>query len=628
MCGIAGKISFSEKDITKTEVLTMARAIKHRGPDSEGTYISPNKKVGFGFSRLAVIDLSPAGNQPMSYKNRYWMVCNGEIYNYQSVRQKLILAGYRFKSQCDMEVILALYHKFGVSCLKHLRGMFAFAIYDEKENTLFCARDRVGKKPFKYYLDDKVFMFASELKAILTQKEYRREPDYLAIHHYLTYQYVPSPLTGFKEIKKLEPGHFLFLDLKTKKLIKKRYWRLDYSKKLDLSEDEWKRQIMDKLEESVRLRMIADVPLGAFLSGGVDSSAVVGLMSRNSPTPVKTFTIAFEERKYDESKYAKIVANKFKTDHTVFTVKPETIEVLPMLVRQYEEPYADSSGLATYYVSKLTRDKVTVALNGDGGDENFAGYGRYSVQKFALWYDNFRAANKLAVPIAGWISKRMKNTFFDRCYRFAKSMDEDYRKRYVNYICYFDNESKDRLYTDKMRGISGGVDSYDLMAERFNEAKTKDKLDQTLYADFSTYLPDDLLVKVDIASMAVALEGRSPFLDHEMLELTAKMPFNFKLKGANNKKYILKEALRGLVPDEVMFRGKMGFGVPLEYWFKKDLSGYTKDILLSKKAENRGLFRRNEVEWILRQHNTTEVNYSARIWALLTLELWFREYFD
>lgn len=628
MCGIAGKISFDEKNISESDVLAMSGAIKHRGPDDKGTYISPNKKLGFGFRRLAIIDLSPLGHQPMNYLKRYWIVFNGEIYNYQEQRAKLILAGYKFKSKSDTEVIMALYHKFGVKCLDHLRGMFALAIYDEKENTLFCARDRVGKKPFKYYLNDKVFIFASELKAILTQKEYKREPDYLAIHHYLTYQYVPSPLTGFKGIKKLEPGHFLFLDLKTKKMVKKRYWKLDYSEKLDLSEDEWKKRIMDKLEESVRLRMIADVPLGAFLSGGIDSSAVVGLMSRNSPTPVKTFTIAFEEKKYDESKYAKIVADKFKTDHTVFTVKPETIEILPMLVAQYEEPYADSSGLATYYVSKLTRDKVTVALNGDGGDENFAGYGRYSVQKFSLMYDYFGLLNKLAVPVCGLLANSFKNTFFDRCRRFARTMDEDYKKRYVNYICYFDNESKNKLYTDNFIKMISGIDSYDLIVEKFNEAGTKNKLDQTLYTDFSSYLPDDLMVKVDIATMAVSLEGRSPFLDQEMLELTAKIPFELKLKGLNNKKYILKKALEGFIPNEVMYRTKRGFGVPLEHWFRKDLKEYTKKVLLSKKAEDRGLFKRDEVGWILKQHNTTDVNYSARIWALLTLELWFREYFS
>lgn len=628
MCGIIGKVYFGQNQVLESDIETMSQAIIHRGPNDNGTYISPNKKVGLGFRRLSIIDLSPLGHQPMNYLNRYWIVFNGEIYNFQEKREKLIRDGYKFKSKSDTEVILALYHKFGVDCLKHLRGMFSFTIYDEKENTLFCARDRVGKKPFKYYVDDNVFMFASELKAILTQKEYKKEPDYTAIHHYLTLQYVPSPLTGFKDIKKLEPAHFLFIDLNSKKIIKKRYWKLDYSEKLDLSEDEWKKLIMEKLEESVKLRMISDVPVGAFLSGGIDSSAVVGLMSRNSSKKVKTFTISFNEKKYDESKYARMVAEKFNTDHTEFMVKPETIDILPYLVKQYEEPYADSSALATYYLSKLTREHVTVALNGDGGDENFAGYGQYSVQKFALKYDYFKLLNKLAIPISDWLNDGIKSTFFDRVNRFTRSMDCDYRERYVNYMCYFDNNSKSKLYTNEFNEKMRLVNSNEIIVNKFNESGIKNKLDQTLYADFNSYLPDDLMVKVDVATMAVSLEGRSPFLDNEFLELTAKIPFDLKLRGRNNKKYILKEALRGFVPDEVMFRPKMGFGIPLEYWFRNDLASYTKDILLSKRAMERGMFRKDYIEWLLKYHQNTQVNCSTKIWALLTLELWFREYFD
>lgn len=630
MCGIVGKIYFAkDKEVSASQVEQMSESIKHRGPDDDGVYISSDRRLGLGHRRLSIIDLSPLGHQPMNYLKRYWIVFNGEIYNYLDEKSKLQNLGYKFESHSDTEVIMALYDKYGFKCLDYLRGMFSFAIYDEKEKTVFCARDRVGKKPFKYYIDDNVFMFASELKAILTQKEYKKEPDYIAIHHYLTLQYVPSPLTGFKDIKKLEPAHFIHLDLKTKKLINKRYWKLDYSEKLDLSEGEWKKRVLDKLEESVKIRMLAsDVPVGAFLSGGIDSSAVVALMSKNSVNKVKTFTISFQEKKFDESKYARIVANKFNTDHTEFVVKPETIEILPWLVRQYEEPYADSSGLATYYLSKLTKEHVTVALNGDGGDENFAGYGRYSVQRFALWYDKFKLLNKLAIPISDYVNRSIKSTFFDRANRFAKSMDQDYRERYMNYICYFDNESKEKLYTDEFKEKIGQFNSYKIIADKFNESGTDNKLDQTLFADFNSYLPDDLMVKVDIASMAASLEGRSPFLDQEFLELTAKIPFGLKLKGLNNKKYILKEALRGLVPDEVMFRPKMGFGIPIETWFKNDLAKYTEDILLSDKALSRGMFNKEYIIWMLKEHQNTNTNYSSKIWALLTLELWFREYFS
>ena len=629
MCGITGKISFSSKNISDQEIETMNDAIRHRGPDDGGVYISPDGKVGLGHRRLSIIDLSPLGHQPMRYMDRYEIVFNGEIYNFQEKREMLEKDGYTFTSHSDTEVILALYDKYGEKCLDHLRGMFAFAIYDEQENTLFAARDRVGKKPFKYYSDNNVFMFASELKAILTQPEYEREPDYTAIHHYLTLQYVPAPLTGFQGIAKLEPGHSLHIDLKTRKIEKKQYWKLDYSKKLELSEEEWKKRIIDKLEESTKLRMISDVPIGAFLSGGIDSSAIVAMMAKNSKNPIKTFSIGFEDEKFNELKYAKIIADTFKTEHTEFIVKPDAIHLLPMLVRQYEEPYADSSALPTYYVSKLTRDHVTVALNGDGGDENFAGYGRYSVHKFALFYDTFLPLHKvLILPLTKLASDIFQTTFFYLAHRFAKSLSKPYNERYVDYICYFTNEMKSAIYTDEMNEKFKHSDSYEVVASQFKQSGSENKAEQAVYADFTTYLPDDLMTKVDIDTMAVSLEGRSPFLDHEFLELTAQIPFHLKLKGRNNKKYILKEALRGIIPDEVMFRPKMGFGIPIHSWFRNELKEYAYDLLLSEKAAGRSLFKKESIKNLLDTHCNTKVDFGYHIWALVTLELWFREYFD
>ncbi|MFA6159980.1 MAG: asparagine synthase (glutamine-hydrolyzing) [Parcubacteria group bacterium] len=629
MCGITGKIYFNDETVSEQAILAMNEKIMHRGPDDGGVYISPDQKVGLGHRRLSIIDLSPLGHQPMRYMDRYEIVFNGEIYNFQEKREMLIKDGYAFKSKTDTEVILALYDKFGKKCLEHLRGMFAFAIYDEQEKTIFCARDRIGKKPFKYYVDDNVFMFASELKTILTQKEYKKEPDYVAIHHYLTLQYVPAPLTGFKDIKKLEAARYLFIDLKTKKVEKERYWKLDYSKKLNLSEDEWKKRIMAKLEESVKLRMISDVPLGAFLSGGIDSSAIVALMSKLSKKPVKTFSIGFEEEKYNELRYARIIAKKFKTDHKEFIVKPDAIEMLPMLVRQYEEPYADSSALPTYYVSKMTRDFVTVALNGDGGDENFAGYPWYSVHKFSLWYEKFIFPHKLIIlPLTKFLYKNLKNQFFERAYKFSQIISESYAKRYLDYICYFSNEMKSEIYTEEFKNKVWKEDTYEIMLEKFKEAGDTTKGEQALSVDFNTYLPDDLLVKVDIDSMAVALEGRSPFLDHEFMELVAKIPFNLKLKGLNTKKYILKKSLEGLIPSEILHRKKMGFRIPISDWLRNDLKKYTRNILLSEKAMQRGIFKKDAIEKILKKHSETNIDYSRHIWALLTLELWFQEYFD
>lgn len=629
MCGIAGKISLTNKEISTTEIEQMTNAIKHRGPDDGGSYISPDRKVGLGHRRLSIIDLSPLGHQPMRYMDRYEIVFNGEIYNFQEKRAMLEKEGYVFSSHSDTEVILALYDKYHEECLEHLRGMFAFAIYDERNHTLFAARDRVGKKPFKYFFDGNVFIFASELKAILTQPEYHREPDYEAIHHYLTLQYVPAPLTGFKDLKKLEPANSLTLNLRTGTLEKKRYWKLDYSKKWELSEDEWKKRIIEKLDESTKLRMVADVPLGAFLSGGIDSSAVVAMMARHSSKPIKTFSIGFKEAKYNELPYARMIADRFKTDHTEFIVEPHAIELLPMLVQQYEEPYADSSALPTYYVSKLTRDHVTVALNGDGGDENFAGYGRYSVHKFALAYDRLMILHKtLTLPSVSLAAKTIQTTFLDRAQRFAESLSKPYNYRYVDYICYFTNRMKDEIYTDEFREKMKTIDSYHIVSNQFKESGSKNRIEQAVYADFTTYLPDDLLPKVDIDTMSVALEGRSPFFDHEMLELTAKIPFQLKLKGLNNKKYILKEALRNIIPDEVMFRRKMGFSIPVHNWFRNELKDYAYQILLSEKSFTRSIFKKESVKRLLDKHCSTNVNLGYHIWALITLELWFQEYFD
>ena len=623
MCGITGKIYFDNREVSANDLEKMNTAIRHRGPDDSGTYISPDKKTGLGHLRLSIIDLSPLGHQPMSYLSRYWIVFNGEIYNYQEKRVAMEKAGYRFKSHSDTEIIMALYDKYREDCLEHLRGMFAFAIYDEKEKTIFCARDRVGKKPFKYYLDDKVFLFASELKAILTQKEYQKEPDFEAISHYLTFQYCPAPLTGFKDIRKLAPAHYLKIDLATKTVVEKSYWKLDYSKKLALPEKEWSRRIMEKLEESVRLRMIADVPLGAFLSGGIDSSAIVGLMSKLSDQPVKTFSIGFAEEKYNELKYAKMIAERFKTDHTEFIVKPNAIAVLPMLVHHYEEPFSDSSALPTYYVSKLTREHVTVALNGDGGDENFAGYSRYEFAKKLFLLEKLKylgmAGEKIFTPLSQLHQTMAKLN------RASSTVALGYQKGYTNLVAQFLNKDKERFLSDQFKK-DHPVDSYSLIEARFKEAGTKDKLDQTLYADFTTYLPDALMAKVDIATMAVALEGRSPLLDHELLELSAKIPSRLKLKG-KEKKYIFKKALEDLLPPEVLYRPKMGFGIPLDIWFRGELKEYAKEKILASHPLKNRIFNLKEVEKMLDEHASGKLNHAYKIWNLLTLSLWFEEYF-
>lgn len=627
MCGITGKICFGNNSVSRQEILTMNEKIKHRGPDDGGFYISPDKKVGLGHRRLSIIDLSALGHQPMNYRDRYWIVFNGEIYNFQEKREMLIKNGYFFKSKTDTEVILALYDKYGKDCLTHLRGMFAFAIYDEKEKTVFCARDRVGKKPFKYYFNNDVFIFASELKAILTQKEYHKEPDYTAIHHYLTLQYCPAPLTGFKDIKKLEPAHYLFIDLKNGKIEKERYWKLDYSQKLDLSEEEWKKRIMEKLEESVKLRMISDVPLGAFLSGGIDSSAIIGIMSKFSDKPVKTFSIGFEEEKYNELPYARIIAKKFKTDHTEFIVKPDAIDILPMLVKQYEEPFADSSALPSYYLSQMTRKYVTVALNGDGGDENFGGYKRYVYYKLSLLIDRIISHKNISKLGLGRFFEKNKSDLFQKINTFLFYQSDNYAKRSTGYISCFRNDQKNEMYGEKFKGIFKDIDSLNIIAGKFSESGVNDKIDQNLYADIGTYLPDDLMTKVDMATMATSLESRSPFLDQEFLELTARIPSSLKIKGCS-KKYIFKKSLNDLLPKEILSRRKKNFSVPINDWFKKKFQKFAIDKLTSEKFMKHEMFDLACIKSLLQKHTDTKTDYSSQIWTLLVLSLWLEEYFD
>ena len=597
MCGIAGKIYFGSNLVKKEDLFEMSQKIIHRGPDDEGVFLSDDRRVGLVNRRLAIIDLSKRGHMPMSYKDRYVITYNGEVYNFQEK------AGYRFHSNSDTEVILALYDKYGVGCLEHLRGMFAFAIYDRVKNNVFMARDRLGKKPLKYFASSSVFIFASELKAILTQKEVKKEPDYEAIHNYLTFGYVPSPLTGFIGIKKLKPGHYLLIDIKTGIIKNQKYWMPDFSKKLNLSETEWKERILETLEESVKLRMISDVPIGAFLSGGVDSSAIVAMMAKNSNRPIKTFTIGFKEKTHDEREYAKVIADIYKTDHTEFIVDPESIETLPKLIHQFEEPYANSSFIISYLVAKAAREKVTVILNGDGGDENFAGYESrmfrlkrdVKADKFGFILDNF------GLPLA----KLLGN---NQIIKFLEKRKNPLADRYLTYNSYFDDTGKN------------------LVRAKFEESNAVDPRDRALYYDLTQYLPDDLLVKSDLSSMMVSLEGRSPFLDHELVELAAQIPFDLKLKRGITK-YILKKSLEDLVPKENMYREKKGFSVPLGKWFSGDLGKYTSKKLLRKNSFNSKLFEKEKVQELIKGHSTKN-DMGLKLWNLLALELWFEEYFD
>jgi len=620
MCGIAGKAYFNKNhEVRLSELKMMSASIVHRGPDDEGFFISKNKRVGFASRRLAIIDLSVRGHQPMKYGDRYVITFNGEIYNFKEEKEKLIKEGYKFSSETDTEVVLALYSKYGTSCLKHLRGMFAFAIYDSVNQTLFLARDRIGKKPLKYFLDDTQIIFASELKAILTQTGFIKKPDYKALQLYLTYGYCPAPMTGFEGIKKLEPGSYLFINLNRKTVQKTKYWQPRFKNKLHLSESKWSKKILDTLEESTRIRMISDVPIGAFLSGGVDSSGVVATMAALSPKPVKTFTIAFADKKLDESRYAKNIVKRYKTDHHVLIAKPQSVETLPDLAKQYEEPFADASNIVTHMVSKMTKKYVTVALNGDGGDENFGGYpNRYMRLKrdvdYDYWIQNMR-------PIA---AKLLKS--FPKANNFFEKAKLPLYGRFASYSQIFGpdeliNHSRSDILSLAKRG-----NPYQIVNDCFKHFKGKDLKDAGLKFDLQYFLPDQLLTKVDIASMAVSLEARSPLLDQKMIELACKIPFNLKVKDGESK-YILKKAFEKIVPKENLYRPKMGFTIPLNKWFSGELNSYAKSVLLNKKSFVKDVFDVNYVKSMIEDNNKSQ-DFGPRLWTLMSLELWHKAYFE
>ncbi len=620
MCGIAGILDL-ERQFNKTDLQAMCDIIRHRGPDGDGYYI--DGAVGLGHRRLRIIDLE-GGKQPMSNEDgTVWITFNGEIYNFQVLQKNLIARGHRFHTHSDTETIIHAYEEYGDNCVEYINGMFSFAIWDAKEQRMFIARDRVGKKPFYYYLSDKKFIFSSELKAIIQNKTVPRNIDLTALRDYLLYLYVPPPKTIFKGIFKLPPGHYMVVDNKLNTSIK-RYWDLEFNPDYSIKESEWIDGLREKLLDAVKIRLISDVPLGAFLSGGIDSSAVVALMSQIMDQPVKTFSIGFEEEKYSELKYARIVAEKFNTNHHEMIVNPDAIELLPELAWEFDEPFADSSAIPTYYVSKMAREHVTVVLSGDGGDETFAGYSRYAS---AFYYHNRydKIPGFLRRLVFGGASSLMPNGM--RGKGLLRHLSETPFKRYRGMI------------TQDEPGYIGGVLSEDVLREIgrdsedgyfyefYNKQPDMDYLTKIQYLDTMTYLPEDILVKVDRASMLTSLEARAPLLDHGILEYMAKVPSEYKFRNGE-KKYLLKKALDGILPEEILYRKKMGFGVPLVHWFKKDLSEYTSDLLLSKQCIERNLLNRKYIESLLKNHQYRGRDLSAKIWNLLFFENWCRAWLD
>jgi asparagine synthase (glutamine-hydrolysing) len=626
MCGIVGKVNFNGEPVEKSLLKRMADTIVYRGPDDEGYYSAPY--IGLGQRRLAIIDLRSAAAPPLSNEDgSAWVVFNGEIYNFKELRSELIEKGHKFRTASDTEVIVHLYEEYGVECLHRMRGMFAFAIWDAKNKLLFAARDRVGKKPFNYTKTRSSFVFGSEIKAITADPTIRRTPDYSALDSYLRWQYVPSPRTAFAGISKLPPGHYLTCDVEGNLNICQ-YWSPPCSTKTSLPKEEIEQELLRILRESIRLRMVSDVPIGAFLSGGIDSGTTVALMAMESSAPIKTFSIGFEEEKFNELPFAKMLAERYGTEHHEFTVRPSAADVLPLLVHHYNEPFADPSALPTYYVSKMTRQHVTVAISGDGGDESFAGYVHY--RKVMQWakFDGIPATLRSAIfnsmdaltPAGHHVNAVAK---MSKALRMAGAQLPD---RYRQYMSILKDQERDYLYTDHFRHLAGESLPVQVV-EELPWHEDMDSIDWMMRHDQSHYLPDCLMVKTDIASMANSLEVRCPLLDHHMIEFAATIPSHMKVNSSGGKA-ILKSAVKDLLPESTFNKPKTGFGVPVSAWFRGDLAPFLKDILLSESAEKRELFHQKQVHRMVEEQLSGARDWGNRLWAFLILELWFREFID
>ena len=628
MCGIVGIYNLKGQEVERSQVERMNACIVHRGPDEAGVWA--RGPVAIAMRRLSIIDLA-CGQQPMSNEDgTVWIVFNGEVYNFADLRTRLEAKGHKFRTGSDTEAIVHAYEEWGSECPKYLRGMFAFAIYDMRaghENaTLFLARDRVGKKPLLYTTAGGQFIWGSEFSAILSNEHVPRRPHLPAIDTYLATSCVPSPMTAYQEIHKLPPAHSL--TVKDGEVKIERYWTLDFTQKLSISEDDAVRELVERLDEAVQVRMISEVPLGAFLSGGVDSSAVVAMMARHSSRPVKTFSIGFNEREYSEIEHARRIAKFYGTDHTEVIVEPDALAILPTLVRHYGEPYADSSAVPTFYVSQITRAHVTVALTGDGGDELFAGYERHRAMKFVEMAHP--ALMRTGAALSGLMPDGTNfRAFHVRAKRLLQAAAMARPQRYLHWMSAFSVAQKRELYTKEFAHESGfGVTRHPI-EKWLIDNKELDVVDACLLTDTMTYLTDDLLVKVDITSMANSLEARSPFLDTPLMEWAAKLPPEYKLRG-KILKHLLRKALADekLVPLENMDRPKMGFGVPIRHWFRDAMKDLLFDTVLSDRALARGYFKRDAIKKLVDEHLHDKQDHAYRLWALLMLELWHREFID
>lgn len=626
MCGIAGFIT-KDRDsrVSDREILLdkMCKVITHRGPDEQGTIV--RGRAALGMRRLSIIDLK-GGQQPIYNEDgSKFIVFNGEIYNYRELKSELESLGCRFKTNSDTETIIHAFEKFGPKCVEKLRGMFAFAIWDKKDESLFIARDRVGKKPLFYsLLPNGDLVFGSELKSILAHGEISKEIDHSALDAYLTFGYVPEDFCIFEDVHKLLPGHFL--TFKDGEITTEEFWDFKYKEITEIkTESEYIEVLREKIYDAVKVRLISEVPLGAFLSGGVDSSAVVAMMSKILDKPVKTFSIGFNEDSFDELKYARIAAKHFETEHHEFVVTPDLVEEIDQLVWHFDEPFADSSALPTFMVSKLAREFVTVVLSGDGGDELFAGYTRYQVDKKRSGLEKLPKAIRsgLLKPLSESLPHGAKGK------NFLYNTSLDPIDRYIDSVSQFGKLKKHGLYSAKFRkSLVGNRSAEEVFRNIAKSVSTGNPIDNLLYLDSKTYLPGDILTKVDRMSMAASLEARVPLLDQELIDLvTQSIPTTLKLRGLETK-YIFKRALEGIVPSEILYREKQGFGVPINEWINDQLREKIHGTLLEKRTLERGYFDPKYIKRLLDEHSRGRRDHSHPLWVLWMLELWHRRFVD
>jgi len=627
VCGIAGQVRTDGRGVERATIDAMCAAQEHRGPDSRGIHV--DGQAGLGIQRLRVIDLE-TGDQPIYNEDRtVAVVLNGEIYNYRELRSGLERRGHTLATKGDTEVIVHLYEELGADCVNELEGMFAFALWDDRRRRLLLARDRVGKKPLFYSERSGALSFASEIHSLLADPEIPRDLDLSALDSFFAYQYVPSPLSAFESIRRIPPGSMLSYE--DGRVAIERYWRLRYEPQPVPEGPELHDEIRRLIRQAVTDRMISDVPLGAFLSGGIDSATVVAAMAEASVEPVRTFSIGFEDEEWNELPNARMIAERFSTAHEELVVKPNLVEMIPKVARHYGEPFADPSSVPSFYVSEMARRGVTVALNGDGGDESFAGYHRYvTASRTHRIASRLPGALRRGIGALGSLSEPRGDPTrpANRARRLASSLGLSDRDRYARGMELFTPAQRTRLYSRDLEDRLSGEPEPRLIETTWDHGTADDLINRMLEVDVNTYLPDDLLVKVDIASMAYSLEARSPLLDHRLMEFAAGLPGSMKIHGAE-RKVVMRDALRGWIPDSILDGPKRGFGLPMAgRWFRGELRGYVTEALTDPTAASRDYFDRAYVSELLDRHQDGSRDNSMKLWALLMFEVWHREVVD